>query len=79
MDLLSSRDVALTMGQVNCEFGADWPNFIFQPAAPDMIRHIYSQQCCLMGDGSIHLPSSVEVLLGWGKGPCKFLGECNIP
>ena len=37
-----SRDVALTMGQVPYEFQADWPTFIFQPAAPDMLWHIYS-------------------------------------
>ena len=79
MDLLSSGDVALTMGQVLCEFRADWPIFIFHLAAPDMISHIYSGQCCLMGDGAIHLLSSGEVLLGLGKVPCKSPGECNIP
>ena len=30
MDLPSSGDVALTVGQVPCKFWADWPNFIFQ-------------------------------------------------
>ena len=29
MELLSSGDVALTMGQVPCEFWADWPRFSF--------------------------------------------------
>ena len=71
MDLLSSGDVALTMGQFPCEFQADWPNFIFHLAAPDMIWHIYSGQCCFTGDGDIHLPSSGEVLLCLGKVPCK--------
>ena len=67
------------MGQVPCEFQADQPTFIFQPAAPDMIWHICSGQCCLMGDGVIHLPSSGEVLLGLGKVPYKSPGKCNIP
>ena len=30
MDLPSSGDVALTMGQVPCEFRTDWPQVIFQ-------------------------------------------------
>ena len=58
MDLLSSGDVALTMGQIPCEFWADQPNFIFQPVAPDVIWHIYSGQRCFTGDGAIHLPFS---------------------
>ena len=78
-DLPSSEESAPTMGQIPCDFQADQPNFIFQPAAPDMIWHIYSGQCCLMGDGAIHLLSSGEVLLGLGKVPCKSPGECNIP
>ena len=41
-DLPSSGKAALTMGQVPCEFWADWPTFIFQPVAPDVIWHIYS-------------------------------------
>ena len=49
MDLLSSIDDGLMMGQVPCEFQGDQPTFIFQPAAPDMIRHIYSGQCCFKG------------------------------
>ena len=49
MDLLSSGDVALSMGQVLCEFGGDWPTFIFQPVAPEMIWHIYSSQHCFKG------------------------------
>ena len=71
MDLLSSGNVALSMGQVPCEFWAYWWNFIFQQAAPDVIWHIYSGQCCYTGDGAIHLPSSGEVLLGLGKVPCE--------
>ena len=70
-DLPSLREVAPTMGQVPCEFWADWPNFIFQLVAPDVIWHIYSGQCCFTGNGDIHLPSSGEVLLGLGKGPCE--------
>ena len=79
MNLLSSGDVALTMGQVPCEFQGDWPNFIFHPAAPDMIWHIYSGQCCLMEDGAIHLLPSGKVLLGLGNISYKSPGECNIP
>ena len=44
MDLLSSGDIALMMGQVTCEFRADRPTFIFQPVAPDVIWHIYCGQ-----------------------------------
>ena len=79
MDLLSSENVALTMGHVPYEFQADWLNFIFQSAAPEMIWHIYSGQCCLTWDGAIHLLSSGEMLLGLGKVPCKSPGQCNIP
>ena len=48
-DLPSSGEAAPTMGQVPCEFWADWPNFIFQPVAPDVIWHIYSGQRCFKG------------------------------
>ena len=78
-DLPSSGEAAPTMGKVSCEFRADQPTFILQPVAPDLIWYIYSGQCCLMGDGAIHLPSSVEVLLGLGKVVWKSPGECNIP
>ena len=44
MDLLSSGDDALMMGQVPCDFWGNQPTFIFQAAAPDMIRHIYCGQ-----------------------------------
>ena len=40
-DLPSSGKVVLGQRQVPCEFWADWPNFIFEPVAPDMIWHIY--------------------------------------
>ena len=39
-DLPSSGNVVLGQGQVPCEFQADWPNFIFQLVAPDVIWHI---------------------------------------
>ena len=67
MDLPSSGDVALTMGQVPCEFQADCKTFIFQPAAPDVIWHIYSGQCCFKGVEGMDLPSSMEVFLDLGK------------
>ena len=70
-DLPSSGEAACTMGKVRCEFRADRPNFILQLAASDMIWHIYSGQCCLTGDGAIHLPSSGKVILGLRKFPCK--------
>ena len=63
MDLLSSGDVALTIGQVPCEFQADWPNFIFQPVAPDVIWHIYSGQRCFKGVLGMDLPFSGDVAL----------------
>ena len=72
MDLLSSRDVALTMGQVPCEFRADWPTFIFQAVAPDMIWHIYSHLYCSSRDGDRDLPSSEEAALPWGRSPVSF-------
>ena len=58
MDLLSSGDVALTMGQVPSQFQADWPTFIFQPVAPDVIWHIYLHLYCSSRDGNRDLPSS---------------------
>ena len=105
MDLPSSWEVALTMGQVPCEFRVDWPWVIFQgkietrgqaaklpqvckggaqPAAPDMIWHIYSGQCCFKGEGGIHLTSSWHTSPHPGQGPLPvssglhqvhFLGE----
>ena len=49
-DLLSSVKAVPTMGQVPCEFQADWPTFIFQPVAPDVIWHIYLHLCCSSKD-----------------------------
>ena len=75
IDLLSSEDIALTMGQVPCEFRADWLNFIFQPVAPDMIWHIYSRQHCFKGVGGMDLPSSEDVALTMGQVPCEFQAD----
>ena len=61
-DLPSSGEAAPTMGKVPGEFWADWPNFIFQLAAPDVIWHIYYRQCCFTGDGGRDLPSSGEAI-----------------
>ena len=72
MDLPSSADVALTIGQVPCEFRGDWPTFIFQSGAPDMIWHVYSGQCCFTGDGAIHVLSSGDVLLYVGRSPVSL-------
>ena len=72
MDLLSSGDVALTMGQVPCEFWGDQPNLIFQPAAPDMIWHIYSGQYCFKGVLGMDLLSSGDVAPNMGQVPCEF-------
>ena len=78
MDLLSSGDVALTMGQVPCGFQADWPNFIFQPADPDMIWHIYSGQCCFKGVLGMDLPSFGDVALTMGQVACEFQADWPI-
>ena len=72
IDLLSSGDVAPNMGQVPCEFHADWPTFFFQPAAPDVIWHIYLHLYCSLRDGGRDLPSSREETLTMGKVPCEF-------
>ena len=72
LDLLSSGDVALMMGQVPCEFRADWPTLIFQPAAPDMIWHIYSHLYCSSSDGGRDLPSSGEAAPTMEKVSCEF-------
>ena len=82
MDLPYSEEIAFTMGQVPCEFQVDWPWFIFQgkiegssgcdldvKAAPDVIWHIYSGQCCFKGEGSIHLLSSRHTSPPPGTGP----------
>ena len=75
MDLLSSWDVALTMGQVPCSFRGDWPTFIFQPAAPDMIWHIYSSQRCFKGVLGMDLPSSGDVAPQYRAGPLWVLSR----
>ena len=51
------------MGQVPCEFQADWPNLILQPAAPGMIWHIYCGQHCFKGVLGMDLLSSRDVAL----------------
>ena len=71
-DLPSSGKVVLGQGQVSCEFRADWPNYIFQLVAPDMIWHIYSGQCCFKGLLGMDLLSSGEVALMMEKVPCEF-------
>ena len=75
MDLLSSGDVVLMMGQDLCEFRADRPTFIFQVVAPDMIWHIYSHLYCSSRDGGRDLPSSEEAAPTMGKVPCEFLPD----
>ena len=81
MDLLSSGDVTLMMGQVPCEFSADQPTFIFQLVAPDVIWHIYSHLYCSSRDGGRHLAplsggrdllSLGEAAPTMGKVPCEF-------
>ena len=75
MDLVSSGDVAPTMGQVPCEFRPDRPTFIFQPAAPDMIWHIYSHLYCSLRVGGKDLLSSRVEALTMGKVPCEFRAD----
>ena len=75
MELLSSGDVVLTMGQVPCEFRADRQTFFFKPAAPGMIWHIYSGQCCFKGVKGMDLLSSGNVALTMGQVPCEFQAD----
>ena len=63
------------MGKVPCEFRADRPNFIFQPVAPDMIRHIYSGQHCFKGALGMDLLSSRDDALMMEQVPCEFQGD----
>ena len=72
-DLPSSGEAAPTMGQVSCEFRADRPTGIFQPAAPDVIWHIYSRQHCFNGILGIDLLSSGDVALTRGASPLWVL------
>ena len=74
-DLLSSGKAAPTMGKVPCEFRADWPGFIFQPVAPDVIWHIYSHFYCSSRDGGRDLLSSGEAAPTMGKVPCEFWAD----
>ena len=75
MDLLSSRDHALMMGQFPCEFWEDQPTFIFQSAAPDVIPHIYSGQHCFKGVLGMDLLSSGDDAHMMGQVPCEFGGD----
>ena len=63
------------MGPVPCEFRADWPSFIFQPVAPDVIWHIYLHMYCSLRDGGRDLPSSGEAAPTMGKVPCEFWAD----
>ena len=63
------------MGQVPCEFQADQPTIIFQPAAPDAIWHIYSGQRCFKGILGMDLMSSGDATLTMGQVPCKFWAD----
>ena len=74
-DLPSSGEESPTMGQVPCEFWADWPNFIFQPVALDVIWYIYSGQCCFKEVEGIDPPSSGDVALTMGQVPLWVLSR----
>ena len=68
-------------GQVPSEFLADWPTFIFQLVAPDVIWHIYSHLYCSSRDGGRDLQSSGEAAPTMGKVPCEFWAdqpECSF-
>ena len=71
-DLPSSGEAAPTMQQVPCEFQVDWPAFIFQPVAPDVIWHIYLHLYCSSREGGRDLPSSGEAAPTMGQVPCEF-------
>ena len=75
MDLPSSEDVGLTMGQVPCNFPADRPTFIYHPAAADVIWHIYSRQHCFKGIEGMDLSSSGDVALTMGQVPCELWAD----
>ena len=75
MNLLSSGDVALMKRQVPCEFRGNWPTFIFQLVAPDVIRHIYSHLYCSSRDHVRYLPSSGEAAPTMGQVPSEFQGD----
>ena len=71
-DLPSSGEAAPTMGKIPCEFRVDWPTFIFQLVAPDVIWHIYSHLYCSSRDGGRDLLSSGKAAPTMGKVPCEF-------
>ena len=71
----SSGEAAPTMGQMPCEFQVDGPNFIFQPAAPDLIWHIFSHLSCSSRYGGRDLPSSWEAAPTMGKVPYEFRAD----
>ena len=83
----SSGEAALTMGQVPCEFWADWPRFTFfrgsqvedvphqWPVALAVIWHIYSCLAYSLEDSAKDLPSSGKVVLGWGQVPYEFRAD----
>ena len=72
MDLSSSGNVALSMGQVPCEFQANQPTFIFQLVAPDMIWHIYLHLYCSSRDVGRDLLSSGEAAAAMEQVSCEF-------
>ena len=74
-DLPSSGEAAPTMGQVPCKFQADWPTFIFQPVAPDVIWHIYSHLYCSLGVGGRDLLSPGGASPYHGEGPMEVSGR----
>ena len=66
------------MGQVPCEYWADWLNFIFQPVTPDVIWHIYSGQRCFNGVLGMDLLSSGDVAVTMGQFSCEFQAVTTI-
>ena len=93
MDLLSSEDVALIMGQVPCEFWADRPGCSF---SGEELRQGSFQPCpaqdgtSSMAGGSghdlAHLLTPVLLIEGWWQGlavfrggsPCHGAGPCEF-
>ena len=75
MDLLSSGDVTLMMGQVPYEFWGDRSTFIFQLVTPDVIWHIYLHLYCSSRDGGRDLPSSGKAAPPMRQVPCEFQAD----
>ena len=73
-DLPSSGEAAPTMGSP-VSFQADWPTFIFQLVAPEVIRHIYLHLHCSLKVGGRDLPSSGEAVPTMGEVPCEFRAD----